>query len=308
MGHGHHHHGAECDHHHAPADFGRAFIIGIALNSLFIAVEVFFGLRANSLALLADAGHNASDVLALVIAYGVSTLSRRGPSERFTYGLRGSSILGSLANAVMLLLVVGGIAWESVLRLLEPAPVQGGLVMAVAATGVVINGATALLFMSGRKDDLNVRGAYLHMAADAAISLGVVISGFVMGMTGWLWLDPVVSLAITVAIVVSTWGLLKESLNLALDAVPEGIDPAQVRAHLRAIPGVREVHDLHIWAMSTTEVASSFHLIMPAGHPGDVFLHDVAEGLKKFRITHTTIQIEIADAPDACPLAPDHVV
>ncbi len=305
----HHHHGHDCDHHHAPADFGRAFLIGIALNSLFIAVEVVFGLRANSLALLADAGHNASDVLALMIAYGVSTLSRRGPSERFTYGLRGSSILGSLANAVMLLVVVGGIGWESVLRLLAPAPVQGGVVMAVAAMGVVINGITALMFMSGRKDDLNVRGAYLHMAADAAISLGVVVSGFVMGATGWLWLDPVVSLAITLAIVISTWGLLKESINLALGAVPEGIDPAAVRAHLLAIPGVTEVHDLHIWAMSTTEVASSLHLIMPGGHPGDVFLHKVSDGLAhKFKITHTTIQIELADAPAACPLAPDHVV
>jgi cobalt-zinc-cadmium efflux system protein len=290
-------------------DFGRAFLIGIFLNIGFIAVEIIWGLKANSLALLADAGHNASDVLALVIAYSASRLARRLPSDRFTYGLRGSSIVASLANAVMLLVVVGGIGWESLLRLVHPETAAGTTVMTVAAIGVLVNGVTAWLFMAGRKDDLNIRSAYLHMAGDAAISLGVVIAGGVMLLTGWLWLDPAASIAISFLIILGTWGVLKESLVLALQAVPAGIDPAKVKDYLRRIEGVCEVHDLHIWAMSTTEVASSVHLVMAQGHPGDAFIRDIAQKLEQeFKINHTTIQIEISDTGGACPQAPDHVV
>ena len=304
-----HHHGPDCQAHHPP-DFGRAFLIGILLNTGFIVVEIIWGLRANSLALLADAGHNAGDVLALGIAYSASRLARRLPSDRFTYGMRGSSIIASLANAVMLLVVVGGIGWESLLRLAHPEAAAGTTVMAVAAIGVLINGMTAWLFMSGRQNDLNIRSAYLHMAADAVISLGVVISGGVMLLTGWLWVDPAASIVISALIILGTWGLLKDSLALALQAVPAGIDPAKVKNFLKNIEGVCEVHDLHIWAMSTTEAASSVHLVMARGHhPGDDFIRGIAQRLEKdFRIGHTTIQIEIGDTGGECPLAPDHVV
>ncbi len=302
--HDHHH-----DHHHAPSDFGRAFLIGIALNASFVVAEIFWGLKANSLALLADAGHNISDVLGLVLAWTAAILGRRQPFGRFTYGLRGSSIIVSVTNAVILLLIVGAIGWESVLRLAHPAPAAGGVMMAVAALGVVINGLTALLFISGHKEDLNVRGAYLHMAGDAAISLGVVISGALIFKTGWLWLDPLASLGISLLIVMGTLGLLKESLSLSLHAVPRSIDAAKVKAFLGSQPGVKEVHDLHIWAMSTTEVACTAHLVMASGHPGDRFLKEIAHELEHdFGISHTTIQIEIGDSGNECGLAPDHVV
>lgn len=301
-----HHHGC---HHSAPADFGQAFLIGIALNTGFILVEIIWGLKANSMALLADAGHNASDVLSLVLAWGASVLTKRSPSDRFTYGMRSSSIIVSLTNAVALLLVVGGIGWESLSRLANPEAAAGPVIMVVAAVGVVINGLTALLFMRGRKEDLNIRGAYLHMAADAAISLGVVVCGGIMLKTGWLWLDPLASLIISGVIILATWGLLRESLVLALQAVPKSIDPAKVKAYLKSLDGVREVHDLHIWAMSTTATASSLHLVMREGHPGDAFIKNVAQRLAHdFNIDHTTIQIEIGDTPGECPLAPDHVV
>lgn len=304
----HHHHGPNCHHHPVP-DFGRAFLFGILLNTGFIILEVIWGLKAHSLALLADAGHNASDVLALALAWSASWLVKRAPSTRFTYGMRGSSIIASLANAVMLLIVVGGIGWESILRLGNPETANNMTIMVIAAIGVAINGATALLFMSGRKDDLNIRGAYQHMAADALISLGVAASGAVMMFTGWIWLDPLVSLIISIIIILGTWGLLRDSAILALQAVPSNIDPTAVMTHLKSLPGVREVHDLHIWAMSTTEIASSLHLVMSAGHPGDAFLRDVSRQLEhKFKITHTTIQIEIGDTGSECPLAPDHVV
>ena len=301
-----HDHSHDCR--HTPsADFGRAFLIGILLNIAFVAAEVFWGVRANSLALLADAGHNASDVLAL--AWTAAILGRRQPSGRFTYGLRSSSIIAALTNAIVLLVVVGGIGWAAILRLAQPEAAAGTTVMAVAAAGVIVNGVTAWLFMAGRKEDLNIRGAYLHMAADAVVSLGVVIAGALMLQTGWLWLDPLVSLVISGVIVLGTWALLKESLGLALQAVPKDIDPAQVKAVLAGLAGVKEVHDLHIWAMSTTEVASSVHLIMKNGHPGDAFIKDVAQRLEHdFHISHTTVQIEIGDTGSECPLAPDHVV
>ena len=288
---------------------GRAFAIGIVLNLGFVVIEVGYGIFANSLALLADAGHNFSDVLCLLFAWGAATLAKRTPTPRFTYGLRGSTILAALGNAMLLLVAMGGIIWESIRRLSDPSPVQGMIVIGVALAGVVINTATALLFMRGRHDDLNVRGAYLHMASDAAVSVGVVLAGVAILYTGWLWLDPVVSLVIAAIVLIGTWGLLRESVQLALHAVPPGVDPVAVRKHLGGLPGVEEVHDLHIWGMSTTETAMTAHLVMPGGHPGDEFLQATCREIeKRFRICHATFQIETATADSPCALAPDHVV
>lgn len=294
---------------HANGDYGRAFLIGITLNTAFILAEVVYGLKANSLALLADAGHNASDVLGLIMAWGATLLAKRKPTSRFTYGLQSSSIIAALANAALLLLVTGGIAWEAMQRLGTPENVTESTVMVVAAIGILINGFSALLFMKGSKEDLNIRGAFLHMAADAVVSLGVVISGAIMLQTGWLWLDPVVSIVIAVVIIAGTWGLLKDSVALALHAVPAHIDPAKVKAFMEKEQGVKEVHDLHIWAMSTTEVALSVHLLMKDGHPGDEFIRHLAHELQEhFRINHSTIQIEVGDGDAVCALAPEHVV
>jgi cobalt-zinc-cadmium efflux system protein len=296
-------------HAHGSNNYGRAFAIGIALNVGFVIAEVVYGLKANSLALLSDAGHNLSDVVALLLAWGASILSSRKPSARFTYGLRSSTILAALLNAALLLLVMGGIGWEAIQRLTQPAPVQGAIVMGVAALGVLINGATAFLFMSGRHGDLNIRGAFVHMAADAVISLGVVLTGLGILLSGWLWLDPLVSLVLVVVIVISTWSLLRDSINLALHAVPEGMESSAVRVYLANLPGVREVHDLHIWGMSTTESALTVHLIMPGGYPGDAFMAEIARDLHdKFHIEHPTIQVETGDSGYPCALAPDHVV
>ncbi|MES2407727.1 MAG: cation diffusion facilitator family transporter [Pseudomonadota bacterium] len=296
-------------HSHAPKDFGRAFLFGIILNSSFVVAEAVYGIFGHSLALLADAGHNLGDVMGLLLAWGASVLVKRIPSKRYTYGLRSTSIMAALINAVLLLVVTGGIAWEAVLRFRHPGDVEGMTVIVVAAFGVAINLGTALLFMAGRKGDLNVRGAFTHMAADAAISLGVVIAGFVILYTGWHWLDPAVSLIISILIVIGTWSLLRDSLNLALHAVPEGIEPDKVRAYLTSVEGVSEVHDLHIWAMSTTETALTVHLVMPAGYPSDAFRSVVVDTLhERFMIGHSTIQIEINDSPHSCKLAPAEVV
>ncbi len=293
-------------HGHAPASFGRAFLIGTVLNVGFVAIEAGYGLAANSVALLADAGHNLSDVLGLLMAWGAATLSQRQPSAHFTYGLRRSSILAALFNAVLLLVAVGAIALEAIDRLRDPQPVESGMVMAVAAIGIAINGITAWLFASGRKGDINIRGAFLHMAADAAVSAGVVVSGFLILRTGWLWLDPATSLAIVAVIMMGTWGLLRESIAMSLDRVPAGIAPGEVEASLAALPGVTRVHDLHIWPMSTTEVALTAHLVMPQGSPGDDFLHETGAMLhRRFEIGHTTIQIE-RDESEACAQAPAH--
>jgi cobalt-zinc-cadmium efflux system protein len=296
------------DHSHAVSFANnRAFALGVALNSAFVLAEWLAGLFANSLALIADAGHNLSDVLGLLLAWGAAVLAQRQPSERFTYGLRSSTILAALGNAAFLLVVTGAIAWEAVLRFGDPRFVNEMTVIWVAAVGVAINGATALLFLSGRKHDLNVRGAFLHMAADAAVSFGVVLAGLGMRATGWKWLDPAVSLIIVAVILISTWSLLRESLGLALHAVPRGVDPAAVRRWLSELPGVGEVHDLHIWGMSTTETALTAHLVMPKGHPGDAFLASVARDIERlFKISHVTLQVETAREP--CALAPDHVV
>jgi cobalt-zinc-cadmium efflux system protein len=295
-------------HGHAPASFGTAFAVGIGLNLTFVAVEFGYGVLANSMALMADAGHNLSDVLGLVIAWIASVLTRRAPSSRYTYGLGGSSILAALFNSMLLLLAVGAIAWEAVLRLLHPEPVASGTVMIVAAVGIVVNGVTAALFASGRKGDLNIRGAFLHMVADAAVSAGVVVAGLAILYTGWFWLDPLTSLVIVGVIVWGTWSLLRDSLAMSVDAVPASIDPQEVRSYLCSCAGVTAVHDLHIWPLSTTESALTAHLVFPGGHPGDEFLAVAASELKqRFGIGHTTLQIEISEET-ACHLAPDHVV
>jgi cobalt-zinc-cadmium efflux system protein len=293
---------------HAPASFGTAFAVGIALNLTFVAVEFVYGVLANSMALIADAGHNLSDVLSLAIAWIASVLARRPPSARLTYGLGGSSIVAALFNAVLLLVAVGAIAWEAILRLLHPEPVASGTVMIVAAVGIVINGATAWLFASGRKGDLNIRGAFLHMVADAAVSAGVVAAAAVILLTGWLWLDPLTSLVVVGLIVWGTWSLLRDSLAMSVSAVPAAIDPQAVRRYLESRPGVAAVHDLHIWPMSTTDTALTAHLVLPGGHPGDEFLMQATTELRhRFGIGHTTLQIEVS-AETACQLAPDHVV
>jgi len=307
-GHDHSHGHGHAGHSHAPATFGRAFAIGIALNFGFVLVEAGYGVIANSTALLADAGHNLSDVLGLAVAWIAAVLSRRPPTPRLTYGLRNTSILAALLNAVMLLIASGAIILEAVQRLLTPEPVVTLTVIVVAAIGIVINGATALLFAAGRHGDLNIRGAYLHMAADAAISAGVVVAAGVIWATGWLWIDPLASLAIVVVIVIGTWGLLRESTAMSLAAVPAAIDPGAVRAYLGGRPGVASIHDLHIWPMSTTETALTAHLITPGGHPGDAFLVETCQQLgQRFGIGHATLQIELTAAA-SCALAPDHVV
>ena len=295
-------------HAHAPASFGTAFAIGIALNLGFVVIEAVYGLLSNSVSLLADAGHNLSDVLGLGVAWLATVLARRAPTARFTYGMRGSSILAALFNAVFLLVTVGGLSWEAIRRLGSPEPVAGKTMMAVAAIGILVNGVTAWLFASGRKDDINLKGAFLHMASDALVSVGVVAAGLLILLTGWLWIDPIVSLVINGVIVWGTWGLLRDSVGMSMAAVPAQIDPAAVRTFLSARTGVVDVHDLHIWPMSTTENALTCHLVMPNGHPGDAFLHELAGDLaQRFRINHTTVHIEV-DQHLACALAPDEVV
>lgn len=301
--HSHHHDHGPGGHVHAPASFGRAFAIGIGLNIVFVAVEAGYGFASNSTALLADAGHNLSDVLGLVVAWIAAVLSKRPPTPRMTYGLRNSSILAALINAVLLLIAAGAIVMEAVQRLLNPEPVASMTVIVVATIGIAINGLTAWLFASGRKGDLNIRGAYLHMAADAAVSAGVVVAGVVILMTGWLWIDPAISLVIVAVIVWGTWGLLRESTAMSLAAVPTNIDPAAVRAYLAALPGIADIHDLHIWPMSTTETALTAHLVAPSGHPGDGFLIETSHQLEhRFGIGHATLQIETNKAT-ACQLA-----
>ena len=307
-GHEHHHHGLG-GHAHAPANFGKAFAIGISLNLAYVVGEAFYGVVAHSLALLADAGHNLGDVLGLAGAWLAAVLSRRRPSGRFTYGLRRSSILAALGNAVILLVVTGGIAWEGVRRLVHPEPSGGLAITIVAAVGIAVNGVTALLFMAGRKDDLNIKGAFLHMASDALVALGVVVAGLVILWTGWLWLDPAVSLGISVAILAGTWSLLRDATGFALDAVPPGIDQRKVTDFLRRLPGVAEVHDLHIWGMSTTETALTAHLVRPDATLDDDLLHETCEELREhFGISHATLQVENGRGAHPCELRPNDVV
>lgn len=308
--HGDHGHAQACGHAHGHAhllpDGGldRAMAIGVGLNTLFVVAEIVCGFFAGSLALVADAGHNAGDVIGLLLAWGASWLARRPPSERYTWGFRRTTIYAALANAVLLLTACGAILWEAAHRLRTPEPVAGLLVIAVATIGVVINTATALLFMRGQRD-ANVRGAFLHMAADAAISAGVAVAGILILVTGMAWIDPVVSIAITVAIVAGTWGLFRESIDLALDAVPRGIETGAITTALAAIPGVEEVHDLHVWGASTSEVSLTVHLVVPDGTAHETVL-PAAEALlrERFHIDHTTIQLEREAAGRACVQRP----
>lgn len=304
MAHSHHH-----SHDHAPANYNTAFAVGVALNLIYVAVEAAFGFLSGSLALLADAGHNLSDVLGLLLAWGGHYLAQRPRTERYTYGLRSSSILAALFNALILLAAIGGIVWEAVRRFSDPQPLEATTVIWVASVGVVINTATALLFLKGRKHDLNIRGAFLHMAADAGVSVGVVLAAWGILATGWLWIDPAVSLVVALVIFIGTWGLLRESLNLALQAAPAEINPRAVFDYLASLEGVDDVHDLHIWAMSTTETALTAHLVKPALSNEDEFLAHTAQELHdRFGIEHTTLQLERSADAAKCRSCRPHAV
>lgn len=305
----HCHSDAGHEHHHALANYNRAFIVGLVLNGSFVLTELVFGLLANSVALIADAGHNLSDVLGLLFAWVANLLSRRRPSSRKTYGWRKSSIVAAFLNAVFLLVVTGGIAWEAIGRFFSPDNVQGSTIIWVAAIGIAINTGTALMFLSGRNDDINIRAAFFHMSADAIVSVGVVLAGIGIVLTRWLWLDPAFSLVISALIIFNTWELLKESFHLVIDGVPAKIDERAVRAYLSERPGVTQIHDLHIWGMSTTETALTAHLVIPTGHPGDEFLAHICRELhKNFGIDHSTLQVEIGDPNHPCILEPDEKV
>ncbi|HEY9190322.1 MAG TPA: cation diffusion facilitator family transporter [Sulfurovum sp.] len=293
-------------HHHEVNNTNRSFAIGIALNVVFVIIEAGYGLAADSLALIADAGHNLSDVMSLMLAWGASYLATKYPTRKRTYGLRKVTIMASLVSSVLLFVALGGIAWESIERLSSPKPVDGVIIIVVAGIGVVINTATALLFVKGQKHDLNLRAAYLHMAADAAISLGVVLAGLAIMVTGWLWLDPVISLFIVVVILVSTWDLLRDSIDLSIDAVPQGIDIQHIQDYLKGLKDVSDLHDLHVWALSTTETALTVHLVSSSDTIDNRFLEEIQEHLHHhFNIAHTTIQVEKEDCDYNCVLDRD---
>ncbi len=283
---------ASHDHPHAPADFNSAFAVGIGLNIAFVAIEAFYGWKVNSLALLADAGHNLSDVIGLVLAWGGALAGKLRPDARHTYGWKRASILAAFINALLLLVAMGSLVWEAVHRLQSPEPIQGVTIMVVAGVGIVVNTVTALMFMRGRDSDLNIRGAFLHMAADAVVSAGVVVAGGLALWFGWDWLDPVVSLLIAAVIVLGTWNLFKQSLHLLFDGVPDSVDLLAVQALLEELPGVARVHDLHVWAMGTTEIALTAHLVMPDGQADDAFLEQATHELHShFDIDHVTLQV-----------------
>jgi cobalt-zinc-cadmium efflux system protein len=313
-----HHHEAHAHHHEAHAHHhehegahgkGRAFAVGIALNLVFVCVEVVAGLVAHSLALLADAGHNFGDVLGLALAWGAAALAQRKPSARRTYGLRRTTIVASVTNALTLLFITGGLAWESVRRLFAPAAVESKVVIVVALVGAVLNALAALPFLRGRGDDLNVKSAFTHLAADAALSLGVAVAGVVVLLTGWTWVDPATSILLAISILVGTWSLRRGSLDLMLDAVPEGIDPDAVRGFLASLPGVVQIHDLHIWAMSTTETALTAHLVMPATANVPSFLSETCKAIHdQFGIEHSTLQVDPEECPQPCRLSAEEAV
>jgi cobalt-zinc-cadmium efflux system protein len=304
---GHNHSHGGISHVHAPTNFGRAFAIAAVLNIILVITQVIYGVAANSVALLADAGHNFGDVLGLLLAWGAHSMEQWQPTKRYTYGFRSASILAALLNALILMIATGAIAWEAIQRFSEPHDVGGVTVMVVAAIGIVVNGVSAWLLLAGRKGDLNIRGAFLHLVGDAAVSVGVVCAGAVIYFTQLSWVDPVASLVISGLIVWGTWGLLRESFKLSLGAVPENIDRSKVETCLRTLPGVTEIHDLHIWPMSTTETALTAHLVRPGAGLDDAFLTEACEELsKRFAIGHATLQIEAGDG--VCKLAPEHVV
>lgn len=289
---------SEHHHHHPPQSYGMAFAVGIGLNAVFVVIEMAYGLYADSLALIADALHNLTDVLGLIIAWGAMMLAKLKPSARYTYGMQGASTLAAFTNAMLIMLGMGALMWESIHRFQTPAVVDHSIVMIVAGIGVVINTLTALMFRRQHTHDLNIKGAYWHMATDAMVSLGVAIGAFLAMQTGWLWMDPLLSLMIALLVVLTTWSLLIDSLRLVLSGVPKHVDSIAVKAFLASQPGVTDVHDLHIWALGTTETALSAHLEMPAGHPGDMFLRDIIIELdQKFHINHATIQIEMGNIP-----------
>lgn len=299
----HNHHG----HSHQVANYNRAFAIGIALNIIFVVIEVIYGTLSESLALIADAGHNLSDVFSLLLAWGASYLARKAATDKRTYGLRKATVMASLGSAILLLIALGGIAWEALDRVSHPAPVEGMTVTVVAAIGVVINTLTALLFFSGQKDDLNIKGAFLHMAADAVVSLGVVIAGLFILFNGWLWIDPVISLIIVAVILVGTWGLLKDSMNYALDAVPDSVDIPALKQYLNGLDSVERIHDLHVWPLSTTEIALTVHLVVSDNTTDNRFLCNLQQQLHDhFGIDHSTIQIESAREEQSCMLDNRH--
>jgi cobalt-zinc-cadmium efflux system protein len=305
----HSHSGHDHGHSDAPAHSNSAFAVGVTLNIGFVVAETVYGVASNSLALLSDAAHNLGDVFGLLIAWGAIHLGKSLPTKRRTYGLRRSTVLAALTNAIVLLVIVGGIVWEAIGRITHPEVVASNTVIWVAAAGVVINTISALLFMTGRKRDININGAFVHMAGDAAVSLAVVFVGLGIATTGWIWLDPAVSILIGIVIIWGTWSLLRESFNLALDAVPAGIDPHAVESYLAGLPGVQAVHDLHIWGMSTTEAALTAHLVMPRPPSDDRLLHAVCSELyARFKIGHVTIQIEHGDPDHFCHQAPADVV
>ena len=301
-------HAHDHGHSHAPKDFGPTFAIAAALNIALVIAQVVFGLYANSLALLADAGHNFSDVMGLLLAWGALAVANWRPSAAYTYRMRGASILAAFGNGLILLVATGAIAWEAVQRFREPEEIASGTVIVMAALGVAVNGVSAWLLSRGSSTDINVRGAFLHMAADAGVSAAVVVAAVGIRLTGWHWLDPAAGLLIAAVILGGTWNLLRESVRLSLNAAPSRIETAAVQRYLEALPGVTGAHDLHIWAMSTTETALTCHLVVPGGHPGDAFLQRAAHDLHhKFDIAHATLQIELGDA-GRCALAPDEVV
>lgn len=280
------------NHTHSSKHHGKAFGIGIALNVIYVAVELFYGLSVNSTALLADAGHNASDVISLILAWAAIWVAEKRPSGRYTYGLRKTTIMASLINGLLIIGAAVIIAWDAIQKFQDPVSIPGNIVMIVAAIGLVVNTSTAFLFYKDQKSDLNIKGAFLHMAADAGVTLGVLLGGLAIKYTGYTWIDPVLGLLIVLVILYSAWGLLSDSVKLALDAVPEGINQEEVKSFLEKVDGVEDVHDLHIWALSTTETALTAHLVVPGGHD-DQFLYDVRERLhKKFEIVHTTLQVE----------------
>jgi cobalt-zinc-cadmium efflux system protein len=305
--HDHHHDGHAHGHEHSPAGFGPAFAFGAALNTLLVAAQIAVGMSSNSMALLADALHNAGDVLALLLAWWAMALGRRAPSARRTYGWGRGSILAALVNAAVLLVGIGAIAVEALRRLAEPSPIDTMPVVWVALAGIAINGVTAAMFARGH-NDLNIRAAFLHMAGDAAVSLGVVVAALAIRLTGWSWLDPVASLAIVAVIAGSTWGVLRDAAHLAMDGVPRDIAPNDVEAYLRSLPGVLEVHDLHIWGLSTTETALTAHLVHAAPPGEDVVITACRELRERFRIGHATLQLETERLALACRLRPADVV